>query len=323
MARPSPESAGSPPRPNRMAMARSGLRRYPRALVRSLLGRPCTAAEAGTLELDDSAPDLSLAAAWLGHASILLRLAGCWIAVDPVLGDRIGLRLIGRTVGVERLIKPALTIERLPTLDLLLLTHAHFDHLDRPTLKRLADPRTRVITATRTRRLIPKGFGSVEELGWDHTLDHPRSAHAGGPPTTPALTVAAIQPNHWGARRALDRRRGYNSYVLDSGDRRVLVTGDTAFTRAFEGLAETDKLDLAVFGIGAYEPWQHQHATPEEVWDMFLQSGANYLMPVHHSTFPLSDEHPDEPMRRLLEIAGDDADRIVGRDLGELWTPPE
>lgn len=77
-------------------------------------------------------------------------------------------------------------------------------------------------------------------------------------------------------------------------------------------------LDLAVFGIGAYDPWEHMHATPEQVWRMFLASGARYLLPVHHSTFPLSDEPMEEPMKRLLQAAGDNRDRVIVPTPGEI-----
>ena len=84
-------------------------------------------------------------------------------------------------------------------------------------------------------------------------------------------------------------------------------------------------VDLAVFGIGAYEPWEHAHANPEEVWSMFsaidrAAPGRSRLLPIHHSTFELGAEHIDEPMERLLAAAGPDAGRIVGRDMGELWS---
>jgi hypothetical protein len=106
----------------------------------------------------------------------------------------------------------------------------------------------------------------------------------------------------------------------------VLFAGDTAHTDAFEHL---DGVDLAIFGIGAYEPWIHAHATPEQAWSMFTSLGrrasrgravgGGHLLPVHHATFPLGNEHPDEPMQRLLAAAGDQAHRVVGRRAGDLW----
>lgn len=290
-------------------MARSGLRRYPRELVRSLLGRtlegiePAGGAPGG---LDPQQADgHDLAAVWLGHATVLIRLGGRWILTDPVLGERIGIRVGGRVLGLGRLTKPPLIVEHLPPIDLVLISHAHFDHLDRSTLMRLANPSTTVITPPRTRRLIPKGFGHVIELPWSRSL------------VARGVSIGAIRPAHWGARRGLDRKKGFNSYVLRSSGRSVLFVGDTAATAAFDDLSD---IDLAIFGIGAYDPWIHQHATPEQVWTMYRSLGARWLMPVHHSTFPMSDEHPDEPLARLLAAARDHPDAIVGQPMGTLWT---
>ena len=288
-------------RPGRYAMLRSGLRRYPRELARSLLGSAAPGAPG--IPIDPEMARREFAAVWLGHATVLLRIAGLWVLADPVLGARIGISMGGAVFGLGRQ-AGAPAVAPLPPIDLVLITHAHFDHLDRPSLERIADGRALVVTARRTKRLIPKGFAGVYELHWAETCKKR------------GVKITAIRPEHWGARSAFDRRRGYNSYLIEGAGRRALITGDTAFTHAFDDLGQ---IDLAVFGIGAYEPWEHMHATPEQAWSMFVASGARAMMPVHHSTFPLSDEHQDEPMRRLLAAAGDEAHRIVGRGQGELW----
>jgi L-ascorbate metabolism protein UlaG (beta-lactamase superfamily) len=88
-------------------------------------------------------------------------------------------------------------------------------------------------------------------------------------------------------------------------------------TTAFDGLG---KLDLSIFGIGAYDPWIHVHASPEQVWEMHQRSGAERILPMHHSTFELSDEPIDEPLRRLLSAAGTAGARVIGKELGEIWS---
>jgi L-ascorbate metabolism protein UlaG (beta-lactamase superfamily) len=285
------------------------LRRYSAEIPAAFIAR----SETGLAPLLGNAPsDLRyVSAAWLGHASILLRLGSRWILTDPVFSQRIGIPIGPVTIGLSRML-PSVAITDLPPIDLVLVSHAHFDHLDKPTLRRLATPGTRVITARGTGRLIPRGFGQVDELGWDKTIE------AAG------LTLRALRPRHWGARLTVDSHREYNSYVLDANQRRILFAGDTALTDRFASLAnESKRIDLSIFGIGAYDPWIHNHASPEQVWSMFEQSGAKYLMPMHHSTFKLSDEPTQEPMQRLLAAAGGQSDRIVARDLGRLWTLPE
>jgi L-ascorbate metabolism protein UlaG (beta-lactamase superfamily) len=284
-------------------VARSGLRRYPRVL-RSALAEACRGGvRAEEAHLRESIREHARALAWLGHSSVLESVHGRTVLVDPVFSPRIGPR-IGRVVlGPGRLCACLMDPAAIAGVDLVLITHAHFDHLDRPTLERLASKRTTVVTARRTRRLIPRGFARVVELDWDEEIE------------VEGVGVRALRPAHWGARIALDRWRGFNSYVVRDGGVGTLMAGDTAQTRAFDALTG---IDVAVFGIGAYRPWVTQHATPEQVWSMFRASGARLLLPVHHSTFELSDEAPDEPRRRLLAAAGSEAHRIMDLVPGEV-----
>ncbi len=255
-------------------------------------------------------PDLSnwgkqpLAAAWLGHATVLLRMDGATILTDPVLSNRVGLGLGLMTGGPRRLLAPALTVRELPDIDLLLISHAHFDHLDRPTLVRL--PKTiPVVTAHQTGDLIRDlGFRNVTELNWGQT------ANIAG------VTVTAREVRHWGARTFYDRHRGFNAYFLESNNHRVLYGGDTAYHEYFRDLKN---VDLAVMGIGAYDPYIAAHATPEQAAEMAGHCGAAAILPMHHSTFRLSHEPMDEPIQRMIAAAGD---RVVIREVGQVWKQP-
>lgn len=257
-------------------------------------------------------PDLSdwdrhdLAAAWIGHATVLLRVGGRTILTDPVMANRVGLGLGVLTGGPRRLVAPALRVRELPPIDLLLISHAHFDHLDRPTLVRLPKD-VPVVTAPNTSDLIADlGFRNVTELKW-------------GESTTTAvdgLTVGAHEVKHWGARTYYDQHRGYNAYTIAARRARVLFGGDTAYHDGFRGLAP---VDLAVLGIGAYDPYIHCHASPEQAWTMANHVRAAHVLPMHHSTFRLSHEPVGEPIARLLDAAGDQSDRIVCREVGGMW----
>lgn len=249
--------------------------------------------------------------AWLGHCTVLLRLGGLTILTDPVLSPKVGLRVGPVMVGARRL-TPLLPFDQLPPIDVVLITHAHFDHLDKPTLRRLASNHTIVVTAERTGRLVPRGFLDVLELPWGERA------------TVRGVSLAAVRPRHWGARAGWDRHRGYNSYVLEHEGRRVLFAGDTAHTGDFAGVGP---VHLAVMGIGAYDPWEHAHATPEQALAMARDAQAAHLLPVHHSTFKLSDEPLDEPMRRLRAAAGVHAPagtpRIVEAPMGRIVRLPD
>ena len=249
--------------------------------------------------------DYELAATWLGHATVLLRIGGITILTDPVFSSRVGVGLGLMTVGPKRMMASALSIAELPQIDLILISHAHFDHLDRPTLARLPK-KIPVVTARDTSDLIHDiGFRNVTELDWDNEL----LLHSG-------VRITALQSVHWGARTFHDRHRGFNSYLIEAGDRRVLYGGDTAY---HEELKKVGKVDLAILGIGAYDPYVAAHATPEQAWGMAGDCQADYLLPMHHGTFRLSHEPMDEPIQRMLAAAGRDSKRVVIREVGELW----
>lgn len=295
-------------------VAKSAVRRYPRELLSAARGTPHTL-ETVPLSLPhhvspNTVSDAPLAAAWLGHATTLLKVDSAWVITDPVLSPRIGMPVGKRIMGLSRRL-PLIDLMSLPPIDLVLISHAHFDHLDRPTLRALAAlagarERTRIITAPGTSRLIPKGFAKVDEITWDKSIEV-------GP-----LRVTAVMPRHWGARTIVDQARGVNSYFIRGAGASVFFAGDTALTDSFRGLNPT----LSIFGIGAYDPWQDVHATPEEAWRMHASTGAAHLMPVHHRTFELSDEPFDEPMERLHAYAGSEYSESILRDsLAELWLP--
>jgi L-ascorbate metabolism protein UlaG (beta-lactamase superfamily) len=119
-----------------------------------------------------------------------------------------------------------------------------------------------------------------------------------------------------------DRHRGWGGYLLHKRGLTVLFGGDTAYTDALDHLGRRARIDLAILPIGAYDPWISNHASPEEAWRMFQRLGATYFLPIHHSTFRLSREPLDEPMRRLLAIAGPEQWRVVISEVGETWTLP-
>lgn len=257
------------------------------------------------------APDLAgwekhdLAAVWIGHATVLLRVGGITILTDPVFSARVGVGLGLMTAGPKRFVAPALSIRQLPRIDLILISHAHFDHLDRPSLARLPK-RTPVVTARQTADLIRDvGYRDVREIDWGESI-----------PATPRVKITALPVSHWGARTFHDRHRGFNAYLIEAPNARVLYGGDTAFHTGFAAVAP---IDLAIIGIGAYNPYVAAHATPEQAWQMAQQCQAKHLMPIHHSTFRLSHEPMDEPIARLVAAAGTHAQRIVGREIGELW----
>ena len=252
-----------------------------------------------------------LTAAWLGHATVLLNFFGVAILTDPVLLPRIGIPLPFTAIGPKRLTKPALTVDELPPIDLILLSHAHFDHFDWRTLRRFG-AQTQVVTASGTRDLLCwTRLREIVELGWGEATNVGTSA---GP-----LSVRAFPVRHWGARLQTDRHRGYNGYVLERNGRRVIFAGDTAFTNHFSDLRDDRPYDLAIMGIGAYDPWIRSHCTPEQAIAMANAAGARFIMPVHHQTFKLSFEPFREPIERFTAALASQPERIALRAIGETF----
>ena len=255
-----------------------------------------------------------LTVAWIGHATVLINFFGIKILTDPVLFPRIGIRLPGFTIGPKRLIAPALEFYELPKIDILLLSHAHFDHLDLRTLHRF-DPNTSVITASNTQDLLRwTRLRDITELHW-----HERKTLK---TTAGDIDIIAFRVNHWGARKQRDVYRGYNGYLLERNGRRVLFAGDTALTNRFAELRKHGPIDLAIMSIGAYNPWIRNHCTPEQAIEMADAAGAQFIMPVHHQTFRLSFEPLREPIERFEAALKQTPECIALREIGETFVLP-
>jgi L-ascorbate metabolism protein UlaG (beta-lactamase superfamily) len=255
--------------------------------------------------------DKSVDVCWVGHATVLLNFFGVHILTDPVLFDSVGAQLGIATIGRKRIVGPALDPDNLPRIDLVLLSHAHMDHMDLPSLGRIPNGAA-VVSAPRTLDIFAdRGFKNRSELRWGQkSLVHTPSGD---------VEVEAVEVKHWGARWKSDSYRGYVGYLLKRGGKTILFGGDTAYTDAFASLRNRN-IDLAVMPIGSYGSKSGNHCTPEESVEMLNACRANYIVPVHHSTFPLGIEPIEEPLTRLKSAVA--ADRIAIHHIGETWRLP-
>lgn len=254
--------------------------------------------------------DREVTASWLGHATVLINFYGLTILTDPTLFPRVGAGLGIATVGPKRLVDSPLAITELPPIDLLLLSHAHMDHFDMPTLRQF-DSTPQAVTASATRDLF-SGLpfrNNVTELGWgESAMVH--TAHGD-------VRVEAFEVNHWGARWRHDKQRGYNGYILEREGRKLMFGGDTADTDKFRLIRSKGPFDLAVMPIGSYKPFKKCHCTPEESVKMANDARAEKLLPIHFKTFRLGEEGTTEPLERLEASLA--PDRIALRDIGETF----
>jgi len=261
--------------------------------------------------------DARITAAWIGHATVLINFFGIKILTDPALFPRIGIRLPGFTIGPKRLTAPALRFPDLPQIDLIVLSHAHFDHFDLRTLH-CFDELTRVITAPNTADLLRRTrLRDITELRWGETKVLNIAGQMKGD-----IAISAFQVKHWGARKQRDDYRGYNGYVIKRNGRSILFSGDTAMTSTFAELFQDGPIDLAIMSIGAYNPWIQSHCTPEQAIEMATAAGAQFIVPVHHQTFRLSFEPFREPIERFEAALSNTPERIALRDIGETFVLP-
>jgi L-ascorbate metabolism protein UlaG (beta-lactamase superfamily) len=253
-------------------------------------------------------PSAGITLTWVGHSTFLINLEGTRILTDPVFSDKVGVSLLGlATIGLRRFVPPALSFEELPPLDLVLVSHAHMDHYDLPSLRKLS-PHVPIIMARDTREFVDGRGLQIQELDWGE------SAEVAG------VRVEALPVRHWGRRFPWDRDRGYNGLLLTKHKRSILFGGDTAHTDRLVHALGGRRLDVAMLPIGGYDPYIYSHASPEQAWDLFHAMEARYLVPTHWRTFRLSHERPFEPYERLSAAVNGSATRIALHRIGETWT---
>ena len=262
----------------------------------------------------DTWSDNAVTLAWLGHATVLVNFYGVRILTDPTLYSRIGVALGVGTLGPLRLVQCALTPDELRELDLVLVSHAHFDHLDTPSLAAVRG-RPAAVMGPGTSDLLPRRrYSSVRELRWNESA---RITTRHGD-----LLIRSIEVKHWGARIRRDTWRGYTGWIVEREGRRLLIGGDTAATGAFRDHRRFGPFDAAIMPIGAYDPWIYNHCTPEQAVTMADAAGARVIVPVHHQSFRLSNEPFMEPIERVQEALARERDRLALRELGATVVIP-
>ncbi len=251
----------------------------------------------------------------LGHSTVLINFLGLTILTDPVFSNRVGIGRPPLVLGPKRYFRPALYPRDFEPPDLILLSHAHFDHFDVASLKKF--PRsTAIVTARDTADLLRVlRFRHIHEVDWEQTITLTLRGKS--------IRITGLEVAHWGARLMRDHHRGYNGYLLERAGRAICFGGDTAYTPAFSRLHDVRRpLDLMIMPIGAYNPWIRAHCNPEEAVLMAQQAGARTFVPIHHQTFKLSSEPMDEPAARLRAALAHQPERLLAVRTGETFNVP-
>jgi L-ascorbate metabolism protein UlaG (beta-lactamase superfamily) len=261
------------------------------------------------------APD-ETAITFIGHSSFLLRTAGRALLVDPVFATRLIL--------LRRQRRPGVLVQDLPPIDAILLTHAHMDHLNLPSLRAVVrEMRRRGLPAPVA--IVPNG---VEELVHNLGFRQVRSLRWWESTVLEGLTITATPAKHWGARMFKDTHRGFGGYTIAAlGMPTLYHSGDTAYFNSFHEIGRRLRPDVALLPIGAYFPDSYRavHTSPEEAMRAFLDLGALVMVPMHYNTFRLGREPMSEPLPRLLAAANHAGieDRVRPLGEGETWLVPQ
>jgi L-ascorbate metabolism protein UlaG (beta-lactamase superfamily) len=255
--------------------------------------------------------------AWVGHSTFLLQSGGMNILTDPVWAERMGFE--------RRLSPPGIAVEHLPDIDIVLLSHSHYDHLHIPSLRFLKGNPIHLVPEGVGSLLLRKGLSNVKQFGWWE------SAKVG------KLAFTFVPAEHWTRRTLWDMNRSHwGGWIIETGrdeeeesrldaKKTVYFAGDSGY---FPGFAEIGKrfpaIDIALMPIGAYEPeWfmAPQHVSPEQAVQAFMDVGATTFVPMHYGAFRLADDTPREALDRLhaaWQANGLSSGRLLVPKLGEL-----
>jgi L-ascorbate metabolism protein UlaG (beta-lactamase superfamily) len=230
---------------------------------------------------------------FIGHSGFLIQIGGRNLVIDPNFARWLIL--------LKRQRRPGLRLRDLPPIDYVLISHAQFDHLHRPSLRAIArltrwrsGKAPQIIVPNNVRDIIARlGFSSIHEVEWWQEFQDGK------------LSITHTPAQHWGARMLRDFHRGFGGYVVRTPQHSLYHAGDTAYFNGFREIGRRLSPELALLPIGAYHPphYRNVHTSPEDALQAFLDLGSRWMVPMHYGTFRLSYEPMEEPVQRLRAAA--------------------
>lgn len=244
---------------------------------------------------------------WLGHASFLLTIGGRNILIDPILKN---------VSIIKRRTQLPFSIDEIGQIDYILISHAHMDHLDKFSIKKITEqnPYLKIFCGLGTAELIKKwGIkNEIIEAGWWQQF-----------PTNDDVEIFFLPAQHWSNRNLKDRNtKLWGSFVIKNEKSSVYFMGDSAYGGHFAKIGELFKnFDYAIMGVGAYLPrniMQSSHLNPEESYQAYKDLNADKMIPMHYGTFILSDEPITEPIKLTRDLFSQDKSKLLDLAVGEL-----
>jgi len=282
---------------------------------------------------------------WIGHSTFLLQHSGLNIVTDPVWSQQLGLH--------KRMVPPGVAIDDMPPIDVVLVSHSHYDHLSITSLRRLQGTKTLLVPAGLKQKLQLKGFMRVHELQWWESV------------VVRGVKFTFVPSQHWARRTPWDMNRSHwggwvieriaadeaplaGAEAAECGDKAglppaaipsptsdarpilslaptIYFAGDSGYFRGFADIGKRFAIDVAMMPIGAYEPeWfmGPQHVSPEEALQAYLDTEAGWFVPMHYGSFKLADDTPREALDRLESgrlALGIPRERLLVLAHGETW----
>ncbi|MGW8201314.1 MBL fold metallo-hydrolase [Sphingomonas bisphenolicum] len=280
-----------------------------------------------------------MVATWVGHATVLVQAAGLNILTDPIWSDYASPL---PPLGPKRIAQPGIKFDDLPKIDLILLSHDHYDHMDLPTLKRLWErDRPKIVTSLGNDTILKAHGIPATALDWGQSVSGaalnglaPQAViQCGSYEHCPDYQVHVTRNHHWGSRWGTDRNRAlWSSFVIETRAGNIFFAGDTgAGDMGWPMQARRyGPIRLALIPIGAFRFWKGQmqsdaHIGPLQAVDVFRRLGASTAIPIHWGTFRLSYEQWDTPPRMLelaLRCAGIARNRFAPLRIGQSLPVP-
>ncbi|WP_245652264.1 MBL fold metallo-hydrolase [Rufibacter tibetensis] len=252
----------------------------------------------------------SYAAYWLGHSTAIIELDGYRVLMDPVFENAGPLPMIAQRMSVSPLQR-----EELPEVDIVIITHDHYDHLEAETIKFLADKNIKFIAPLAVGARL-QGWGvpkdKITELGWNQTVTHG------------SLKITACPTVHYSGRSYNDRNKTlWASYVIKGEKKNLYWSGDTGYGEHFKEIGRKyGPFDLAFIEIDAWSKgWPNTHLFPEQVIKACQDIDAKLLFPIHYSTFDLALHPWDESINMVAELASQNNIELVTPIMGKKVIP--
>ncbi|MGG0726550.1 MBL fold metallo-hydrolase [Bacillus paramycoides] len=222
---------------------------------------------------------------WIGHSTFLIQMNGLNILTDPVWANKLKL--------VPRLTQPGLALDELPKIDIVLISHGHYDHLDFSSLRQLNNDVLYLVPIGLKKLFTRKKFTNVKEYSWWDSI------------TIDEVAFHFVPAQHWTRRSLFDMNTSHwGGWIIDNKitSETIYFCGDSGYFKGFKEIGKRFSIDIALMPIGAYEPeWfmKVSHVSPEEAVQAYLDINATHFIPMHYGTFALADETPREAVTRL------------------------